>query len=261
MPYEYIILDKIDDVAVIHLNNPEKRNAINVDMRAEYMDALENVRIDKSVGALILTGKGKAFCSGADVERLDKGRTKGDDPKEVGEVAYQRVRALVGLGKPVIAAINGAAVGAGFTIASWCDVRIAAKSAKFGALFVRRGIMADGGLIYSLTRLLGHSMACQVIFTGDFVDAEEALKIGLVSAVVPDEDLLEESLKLARRMARNAPLALRDNKEAIYRSLESDLRSQLGFEAERQMALFKTYDASEGMKAFFEKREPQFEGR
>ena len=143
-------------------------------------------------------------------------------------------------------------------MASWCDFRLAGESARLGALFVKRGILADGGLSYILPRIVGHSNACQMMLTGDMIDSAEALRIGLVNAVYPDGSLIEEAEKFANKMVQNAPLAMRDIKAALYRSLEADLQSQLYFEAEHQMALFKTEDAAEGMKAFLEKRSPNF---
>lgn len=258
MAYTEVILERQGEIAILYLNRPEKMNAMSALMKEDLAAALDEVKKDNSYRVLVFSGKGKGFCSGADVNRLDKGRSQNDSPKDVAEAADKRLKAFVELGKPVIAAINGVAIGAGLTMASWCDFRLAAKSARFGALFVKRGILADGGLSYILPKLIGHNMACQMMLTGDMIDSAEAFRMGLVNAVYPDESLMEEAIKFANKMVQNAPLAMRDIKAALYRSLESDLISQLDFEAERQMALFKTEDAAEGMKAFLEKRSPNF---
>lgn len=260
MVYQELTLEIEDAVAVITLNRPERLNALNLLMRQELEQALQQVKDNEAVRVLVLTGKGRAFCAGADLTVLQQSLS--DEPKLRGlmDMATRRVLSITGLGKPTIAAINGVAAGGGLAIAACCDIRLAATSAKFGATFVKRGLMPDNGLTYTLTKIVGPEAACRLMLTGDVINSTEAERIRLVSAVVADGELMTAAMELAKRIAANAPVAVKHTREAIYRTLEGDLRGQLDFEAERQMVVFKTKDVREGVTSFLEKREPKFNG-
>lgn len=259
MSYENLVLEKDGPVATIALNRPESLNALSMKLRDELQQALKDVREDTKVRALIVTGRGRAFCSGADIRELQT-YASGDVPSKAMDMATQRILGITGLGKPVIAAINGVAAGGGFSLAMMCDIRLMAHSARFVSTFVKRGLVPDGGLTYTLTQLVGVARAAEIMFTADGVDAEQAEKLGLVNAVVADAELMDAARSLALKISQHAPLAVKGTKEAIYLALKGDLKASLEFEAQVQMGLFRTRDFQEGIRSFLEKREPVFRG-
>ena len=265
MEYETILYGKDKGIATITLNRPNKLNAISDTLSVELEHALESANSDDEVRVLILTGAGRGFCSGADVSTLGNkitatgGHLVDKSPSAGGIWTY--TLQIQNFEKPVIAAINGPATGAGFSIALACDIRIASDMARFSQIFIKRGLVPDTGSTYFLPRLVGMSRACEMVFTGEILDAEQAKEYGLVNRVVPHDDLMKEAIKLATRIAAGPPVAMKLAKRALYRGSISDLSSAIEFEGYMQNICLKTEDFEEGVSAFREKREPEFKGR
>ena len=264
MTYEDIILEKEGGVAILTLNRPDKLNALNARIMAELASAVTEVDEDDDMKALIITGAGRGFCSGADLtpstsgERVVPGRRLLLEPMGgFGLVA----RVLTNTDKPTIGAVNGVAAGAGFSIAAACDIRIASENARFSAIFVRRALVPDSGLTYFLPRIVGISKAVELCITGDMIDATEAERIGLVSRVVPHTDLMKAAKEFAARIAQGPSVAIELAKRAVYKGLENDLATSLAYETWAQNICQQTEDREEGRRSFIEKREPVFRGR
>jgi 2-(1,2-epoxy-1,2-dihydrophenyl)acetyl-CoA isomerase len=266
MTYTTIFLEKKENIITITLNRPEKMNASNDQMAEELLDCFENIDKDKDANTVIITGAGRAFCGGADlrerflpkIEQRKQGFLKDVTREfaELGALALSRIR------KVTIAAINGVATGVGCSLALGCDIRIASSTAKFGFPFLRVGILPEFGSTYYLPRLVGIGRACELVFTGRTIDAEEAMEIGLVNKVVPIEKLMEETYAMARKIGQMAPLALEISKRALYQGLRApDLSSHLQYESLALVHLFGTADHEEGVRSFLENRDPKFEGR
>lgn len=263
MKWEHILLDKEDKIATITLNRPEKYNAFAGHMREDILEAVEEVCEDPDVRVIVVTGAGKAFCSGGDVNEFVSGSSKALSRAASSErPAMSRiVLAINAAEKPFIAAVNGVAAGGGCNLALACDIRIAGERARFGEVFTRRGAHPDWGGIYFLPRLVGYSRAAELIFSGDVINAAEALQIGLVNRVVPQEELMEVTYQLARRIAQNAPIPIAFAKRGLQNFYKMDLAQALDYEAYVLDVTKNTEDFKEGFKAFLEKREPEFKGR
>jgi enoyl-CoA hydratase/carnithine racemase len=264
MTYKCLLYEVKDGVATLTLNRPERLNALGDTLREDLQDAVTRAAVDPDVRVLILTGAGRGFCSGGDVKAMNERReSRAERPvtEKVAPGRDQTVQALRDAPKPVIAAVNGAAAGAGMNIALCCDIRLASTAAKFSQAFVRRGLHPDWGGTYFLPRIVGTAKACELIFTGEVIDAQEALRLGIVSAVHQPEDLMPAAHALARKIADGPPIAIRLAKRAIYHSLECDLRQALEFETYAQNICYETEDAAEGIRAFVEKRPPAFRGK
>ena len=258
MSYSDVRLERDGDVAILTLNRPEARNALTFRTYAELEDAVR--RCDAR--CLVVTGADPAFCSGDDVKQVMGG---GETLGGLAVAAKPRITpaadALLATDVPVIAAVNGAAVGWGMELALMADVRIASERAKFGELFVLRGLCCDVAGLGRLAGLVGRERAAELLFTGEVIDAARAERIGLVSRVVPHADLLPEALALARRIAANPPLAVQRLKAGLREALDPDWHG-LGEWVSRSLAeLFRTEDHREGVRAFLEKRPPSFRGR
>ncbi|MFC2022276.1 enoyl-CoA hydratase/isomerase family protein [Chloroflexota bacterium] len=264
MKYKDIIYTKKEGIATITLNRPERRNAFGPEMFESIYKAVEDAAKDDKVRVLVLTGAGQAFCSGGDVkamaERVNQPAGGGGESE-----AEARDGLFSGLfkrfEKPVIAAINGVAAGGGLDLTLACDIRIASDRARFAEVYIRRGLIPAMGGVYFLPRLIGIDRACQLIWTGDMVDAKEAERIGLVTMVVPHEELESATLELAEKLAKGPPLAIRKAKRAIYEGLGMDLKSTQEYVASTNKELRGTEDHKEGARAFVEKREPIFKGK
>jgi len=250
MDFENIIVSKEDNVTTITINRPEILNALDKKTLGELSDAIEGVGKDDDTRALIITGSGRGFCSGADFKS-----GSADVPK-----FHEIIKGLTRLEKPVIASLNGAATGAGCDIALACDIRIASEDARFSEIFVKRALAPDAGH-YFLPRLVGVGKAKELIFTGDIIDAKEAEQIGLVNKVVPPEDLEGATKELATRLAMGPTKAIGMAKIAINKALESDLDSSLDYTLSATNTLMKTKDFREGVAAFLQKRKPKFRGK
>ncbi len=244
-------------VATLTLDRPAALNALTVPVKVALRDALGELAADRSVRAVILTGAGRAFCAGQDLaERQEPDAAPLDI--ELRERYNPIIRALRSMGQPVIAAVNGVAAGAGASLAFACDIRIAAEDARFVLAFGRIGLVPDSGATWFLPRLVGPAMAAELALVGDAVDAEAALRLGLVSKVVTGEELMPEARALAGRLAEGAPLATALTKEALARSATSTLDEALEGEATAQGIAGASADHAEGLAAFREKRPPRF---
>lgn len=249
-------------VAWITLNRPEARNAVNDAMREELLAVLTDARTNPEIRAVVLTGAGKGFCTGADLSRRGAGPSGPGAAREMLRTRSQRlVRALWELEKPVIAAVNGVAAGLGAHLAFASDLVIAAAEARFIEIFVRRGIAIDACGAYLLPRLLGLARAKELVFFGDDLPAEEAQRLGLVNRVVPADQLHAAAREWAERLASGPTFAIGMSKRLLNRSLDVDMETALDDEAMAQSLVTQSEDTKEGMLAFMEKRPPAFTGR
>jgi 2-(1,2-epoxy-1,2-dihydrophenyl)acetyl-CoA isomerase len=264
LSYTCLLYDVRDGIATLTLNRPERLNALGGALREELGDAMGRACADEGVRVIVLTGAGKGFCAGGDVKAMHEAREQGTTRPLLEKVAPFRDRVVLMMRdapKPLIAAVNGAAAGAGMNLALACDIRIASTAAKFSQAFVRRGLHPDWGGTYFLPRVVGMAKACELIFTGAVMDAEEALRLGIVTAVHPPERLMDATYALAARIAAGPPIAIRLARRALYHNQEVDLRAALEFETFAQNVCIDSEDAAEGIRAFVEKREPKFQGR
>lgn len=263
MQYQNLGYETKDQVAYLTLNRPESKNALGGSMRQDLLDALARAEADPEVHVLVLTGAGPAFCAGGDVKEFARAFAQGVERPLLEKIDPVRDRIVLAISeakKPVIAAVNGAAAGAGMNIALAADIRIASTTAVFSQSFVKRGVHPDFGGTYFLPRLVGLAKAYELIFTGDSVDAEEALRLGIVGRVVPPEQLMQAAAQLAARIAAGPPIAIRLAKRSLRQNASSSLREALERETAAQNLCFDTEDAREGMQAFVEKRAPAFRG-
>jgi len=260
MSYQNLLVETREGIAFVTINRPDKLNALDALTMAELQAAFGAARADADVDGVILTGAGsKAFVAGADIEELSR-----QTPADGHETSRRGQRVLDGieqLGKPVVAAVNGFALGGGCELAMACHVRVAADSARLGTPEVKLGLMCGYAGTQRLARLVGKGRALELLLTGDMVDAAEALRIGLVNRVVPAADLMQEAEALLRRMLANAPLSLRFTLEAVQAGLEMPFDAAERHEAALFGLLCSSEDMREGTKAFLEKRAPRFQGR
>lgn len=247
----------------ITLSRPDKLNAFAGTMREDLLAALQNADRDDACRVVVLTGAGRAFSAGGDVDFMAGLQKESDTDAFRGLLDRGReiVMTIRSMTRPVIASINGVAAGAGCNLALACDYRIASDRAKLGQTFVRIGLHPDWGGTWLLPRLVGPSRALEILMTGRMVESDEALAIGMVDRVVPHEELAAETELLAKAFAAGPPIAIRGIKRALEASRGNDLDEQLELEAEHQLASFRSDDAREGMSAFFEKRPARFEGK
>ena len=261
MKFRDILYTKEDGIATMTLNRPQALNALTATMSKEWMTAMEDAASDDQVKVVVLTGAGRAFCAGRDM-RYGEDEFESFSPSAKSKQGQQNfAHALAALEKPFIGAINGAAVGGGMDYASMCDIRIASERAKFSMAYVRMGLTPGAGGCYFLPRIVGIANACDLIWTGRMIDAQEALRIGYVSQVVAHDELETATKELAMTLAKGPAVAIRLAKSLIYRCLEFDLEKALEEHQEAMLIALKTEDAKEGPLAWIEKREPVFKGR
>lgn len=262
--YETITSETADHICTITLNRPDVYNAMNNQLTTELADALKNADRDPDVRVIIITGAGKAFCSGQDLGDLKEKYVPGYVP-HLGEDLKKRynpiVKRICTSDKPVIAAVNGVAAGAGCSLALACDMRIASEHATFIEVFINVGLVPDSASTYTLPRLVGMGRAMEMCMTGSKIAAKDAEAYGLVNRVVSHEQLMEEAHTLARKLARLPGRGLALTKHLLRQSFENDLEGQLEAEAFAQETAGMTEDHTEGVIAFIEKRKPAFKGR
>jgi len=263
-----VLLNKEDGIAIVTLNRPERLNALTLEVYARLYSIMEDIKSDDEVRVVILTGAGRAFCAGADVSRgempLLEQRSKSSPAKERAKTStYDRgeILSFDNIPKPVICAINGPTVGWGAEYTLQCDIRIASESAKWGLMFVLRGLASYEGGTYILPRIVGLSKACELVFSGEMIDAQEMLRIGLVSEVTSDEELMPRAKEIARKFLRGAPLAVQLSKQLLYRGLERTLAAQRQDTTYAVDLTRDTEDHVEGVRAFLEKRQPHWTGK
>ncbi len=256
-----------DGVLIATLNRPEQMNALNGAIGEGLHAAIDRANHDPEVRAILLTGNGRAFCAGAEV-------TAGSDPTRGGNgtvpPVFEYTDPLKGSGRmaiafaecrvPIVAAVNGFAVGAGFGILTCCDVRIMGESARVGPIFIKRGVASDYGAAYWLPRIVGQARAYEIFYNGNPIDAAAALEAGLANRIVPDDELLDEALKVATSYAAGPPIGNARIRQLLARSMDTPMRDFLELEWAYQVELLRTSDAAEGFKAFVEQRAPEFTG-
>jgi enoyl-CoA hydratase len=257
MPYEMILTETRGRVGLVTLNRPQVMNALNNQLMRELMDALETFDKNDVIGAMVITGNEKAFAAGADIKEMaDKTIQQMMDSDHI--AVFGRIRTIQ---KPVIAAVSGWALGGGCEVALSCDMIVASESAKFGQPEINIGVIPGAGGTQRLTRVVGKAIAMEMILNDRRLTAQEAYQFGMVNRVVPVEEYLEAALKLAEEIASRAPIAVRDAKKMINQTYERFLADGLAEEKQVFYNLFATEDQKEGMKAFTEKRTPEWKGK
>jgi enoyl-CoA hydratase len=248
--YQYLLASQNGRVGIIQLNRPEVLNALSPDLMVELVDALEAFDADDAIGAMVLTGGSKVFAAGADIKRMAEASAV--DMLVMDQLArWDRIRKLH---KPVIAAINGYALGGGCELAMMCDIIIAGEDAKFGQPEIGIGVIPGAGGTQRLTRAVGKAKAMELILTGRMFSAEEALEMGLINKVTPSELTLEEAQELAKTIAEKPAMAVRLGKEAVLKAFDTTMEGGLDYERKLFYLLFASADQKEGMQAFMEKR-------
>lgn len=262
MDYSNIILDRTGQIGRITLSRPEAMNAFDRGMCEELLDAVEALRDDEACRVIVLTGSGRVFSAGGDVKEMARSGSSLSEEhfEELIQTINRIILTFTETPKPVIAAVNGIAAGLGFNMALAADIRIAARSAEFSEAFLKIGLIPDGGGTFFLPRLVGWARATELILTARTVSSEEALKLGLVTAVVDDDEFPQTVDTWARKFAAAPTAAIGRVKQLLAHSQTADLKSQLRFEREMQMASGRTHDFREGVSAFIEKRAPRFTG-
>ena len=265
MEYEAILYDVSERVATITLNRPERMNSFSAELLSEWEDALRRSSEDDGVRAVIVTGAGRAFCGGADLQAsgeqdrvLMSDREAGERRNSLRYTVYRVPLAVQQLDKPYIAAVNGAATGAGMDMASMADVRIASDQARFAMSYVNVGLIPGDGGAWLLPRIIGMPKALELIWSGELFGAERALELGYVSKVVPHEQLMEETRAYALRLADGPPIAMQLAKRLVYRAMDQTFPEALEAAQAAMTIVQSTEDAVEGLRAFREKRKPHF---
>ncbi len=264
MPYEQIAAERHGSVEWITLKRPDRLNALTATMSHELEAAFGDAAAEGPVRCIVLTGEGRGFCAGQDLTEFEAAYRSGGRPDIAEHLrsSYHRlIPLIVDTPKPVIAAINGVAAGAGLSLALACDLRLASDAAKFTQAFVKIGLIPDSGGTYLLPRAVGYAKALELSITGDLIDAEAALRAGLVSRVLPEASFRDEVVALAERLASMPTMAVAATKSLLQGALHLTLGEALEREAAVQSEMGQTHDHVEGVNAFVEKREPRFEGR
>jgi enoyl-CoA hydratase/carnithine racemase len=257
MAYENIIVETRDHVGLITLNRPKALNALNPELMRELGEALVAFDADEAIGAIVITGSEKAFAAGADIKEMQS-KTFVEAYKQ--DFITAEWETVTRIRKPVIAAVAGYALGGGCELAMMCDFILAADTAKFGQPEINLGVMPGAGGTQRLTRFVGKSKSMEMNLTGRFMDADEAERSGLVSRIVPADDLIDEAVATASKIAEKGAVAVMATKESVNRAYETTLAEGVRFERRLFHALFATADQAEGMEAFIDKRTPKFKG-
>ncbi|MCH2173932.1 enoyl-CoA hydratase/isomerase family protein [Myxococcota bacterium] len=265
MSDDAVLYEVVDHIATITLNRPENRNSMTPEVLVGLGDAVDRVRADSDIRCVVLTGRGQSFCAGADFKSREPLGDGSDDvytaPNERAYATYAHFLSLLEIEVPIVAAMQGHAIGGGLGLALVCDLRVANREARFGANFVRLGLHPGMATTYLLPRLMGVPRATELLLTGRILDGAEAAEMGLVHYAVEVENVLARANELAREIASAAPLAVRWTKQSIYRGLNWDPVSAARFEAHVQSRTFETEDSREGISALLGRRDPDFRGR
>ncbi|KPK71086.1 crotonase [candidate division WOR_3 bacterium SM23_60] len=256
MAYKYIVTETDEQLGIVKINRPDVLNAVNIETIRELEDAVRRFSEDDTIAVIIITGEGKSFVSGSDISRLAEMDSLA--AREYSRVGQRVLSFIENVEKPVIAAVNGYALGSGCEIAMACDIRVASEKAKFGQPEVKLGLIPGHAGTQRLARLVGLGKAKELIFTGDLIDAHEALRIGLANRVVPPDKLMEAAKAIARKIVDVGPIAVRVAKTVLNRGVDANLTTANSYEMEVFSMLFSTSEAKEGMKAFLEKRKPKW---
>lgn len=261
--FEHIDVKHEAGIATITLNRPERLNALIGHMRRDLAEALEQAGSDRTIRVVVITALGRAFCAGGDIAFMAEliERNDSEEFERLLGAARRVVLAIRQMTKPVIAAVNGPASGAGCNLALACDLRIVSATATFSQSFVKVGLHPDWGGTYFLPGLVTPNKACEMFFLGDAIDAEEAMRLGIANKVVAPDELEGATLALAERLRDAPPVSIAAAKQAIYMRQTADLEEMLRYETEAQMRCFESADGHEGIRAFLEKRVPRFTGR
>ena len=255
-----ILLDKKQDIAIITLNRPEVLNAFSIEMRMELAEISDDLAKDDDVRAVVITGAGRAFSAGGDMKSW--GDSKDENLiKNITDAAHRIITNIISMEKPVIAMVNGDAIGAGCNLALACDIVIASENARFGEVFVKVGLGPDWGGAYILPRLIGLAKARELLFTGRIFSSGEALEMGMISNMVPAEELEKTVMKLAGKLSQSATRAIGMAKTFLHKAWGMDLKEALKHEAFMQNELMKTEDHKMAVKAFLNKEKPVFKGK
>ena len=255
--YSNIRVQADGDIGIVFLNRPNVRNALSAPLMQELLSALNDFELDEKIKCVVITGSETAFSSGADIKEM----TGLDAVTALRQDNLERFDAIKKISKPIVAAISGYALGGGLELAMSCDIIIAAEGTKLGQTEINIGVFPGAGGTQRLTRVIGKYKAMDMILTGKMITAKEALDNGLVSRVVPNEMYLEEAKKVAHEIAAKAPLAARIAKESVLKAYETSLSDGLQFERRNFYLILSSEDKQEGMKAFLEKRKPEFKGK
>lgn len=259
MEYQKLIIERHERICILRINHPEALNALNTLILRELSEAFDEIAADRETDVVILTGEGRAFVAGADIAEMSV--MKAHEGKQFGRLGAALFRKIELCAKPVIAAVNGFALGGGCELAMACDIRIASNKAKFGQPEVGLGITPGFSGTQRLPRLVGLGKAKELIYTAAVIHADEACRIGLVNRVVEPEELMNTCMAMANAIASKAQLAVRYSKEAINRGVETDMDTGIGIETALFGLCFATADQKEGMEAFLWKRKPEFKGQ
>src|SRR4026207_304276 len=260
--YEHVQVAENEGILTITLNRPDRLNAFIGHMRRDLAEALEHAGSDRNVRVVIITGAGRAFCAGGDIAFMAElmQRRNAEEFSRILGAGRRVIHPVRKMTKAVIAAVHGPASGAGCNLALACDLRIASTDATFSQSFAKVGLHPDWGGTYFLPRLVTPNKACEMFFLGESIDANEALRLGIVNQVVAPEDLESATMELAQRLRAAPPIALAAAKHAVYLSQAAELEEMLRYETEAQLRCFESDDGHEGVQAFIEKREPKFTG-
>lgn len=259
-----VLLETIrDGVATLVMNRPDRLNALNSDLSTALNQSLSRIAANESVRVVVLAGAGRAFCAGGDLAAIGKGREANDieQLQPILRAGMQAVLTMRTMPQPVLAAVNGAAAGAGMNIALAADIRIASEDAVFGQNFAKVGLFPDYGGTFFLPELVGPSKAAEMFYTGDMIDAKTALSMGIVNRVVPASQLDAEAAALAQKLAAGPAVAIRAAKQVLFGGKREALERTLEAEVQHQLKCYTSEDCREGIRAFFEKRPPKFQGR
>ena len=266
MSDDVLRIERQDKIAILTLNRPERLNALSPELRGELEQACQDIRHDDDTWVVVLTGEGRGFCSGVDLRALppqtDEISSRQERLDMYGWTGRQAMAVYRTLDKPIVAAVNGVAAGAGMSLALACDLRVGSPLTRFKTVFLERSLSPDSGMSFFLPRIVGYSRACDLIYTSRFVDAEEAQRIGLLDRLVPAENLLNEALAVARQIASWPPVAMQTARRVLQQSMDSGLEAQLRHESYGLiLARRAPHDVEESRASFTERRPPNFTGK